>query len=1193
MRQWKKAVVFSSIALVLTVIAVSLNLRDQSPQNARLFQDQFLSAEVELLDFLTDAEKKCNTGNVWDITHSKFIFHRYTDDTLTYWSSNSMPVGKYAELLFPSNGLIHLQNGWYFTRIKHVGNQTFCASFLVKNEYPYENTDLSNGFSPLFQSYSRNFQISLEEDQGFAVRDNGKRYLFSLIESHVDENVSLGQVMTFLYVLIAVFWAYVFWLIFLRLPSPYKWFIPLALVTLRMIGLNIGPIGFTLGKNATDPSLYASSQWFPNFFEFTINCILLIFLSATLRNSMLKNSNKKWLSLLFLTLSVVFWILPRDLSESLVDNSSIPLSIDKLFSLNGYTLLAVSCIAALMYMQYRLFQTAYKWCVRQNISALLIRIVIIISGTCIMCWIGLMEHETIIPELFFMGYLLLATLNWPKEGSLGINILHFSSGTFILALLFHMFYQEKLQSEQQLYAQKLASEETILTELEFAKIAESIQSDPILTRISHSDAVSFSEFKNGLERRIFNGFWERYDIDFLLCDSTGNRIPSKSKATDVESFNKLTELIEKHGKQSAIDSAIFFISDLTDQVSFVVRLPLRSRENESRIFFATLRSKKIPEEIGFPRLLISDKANALQKLEKYSIAKYHKNKLVANYGAFTYPYRSEILKTWQKDEKRFRHRGGYRHCIVSSQGNDLLVLSMPSPGWISLVNGFTYLFLFYGLVLLIGTLRWDAFMNRTLTLAARIQIILLLIVFASLVAFGWGSSTFIRSQYELFSNNMIADKLSSMQLEVDEKINSLGELTIDNSSTALEASLIKLGRIYHADLNLYDQYGFMIASSRPMIYNLGLIGEQMNRSALNTLQFQSKSRFIQQEKIGALNFASAYVPCFNKRGRLLGYLNLQYFGKQKELEEQIESFLVAIVNIFMLLLALSLISALFISNWLTSPLRKLKDSLNQLKLGKTNTPIAYDKEDEIGSLVKAYNLKLNELEFTAMELAKSERESAWREMAKQVAHEIKNPLTPMKLSIQHLERSFDPEDPQSADKISKVSKSLIEQIDALTNIANEFSTFANMPLPNEQDINLVELIENVLNVFRGTNECHFTFAHDELNVTIRADKDQMIRVFNNIIQNALQALSPDREGTVDIKLASSTTDVHIEISDNGVGIPKEAQKRMFTPYFTTKSTGSGLGLAMVKQIVQNHRGEITFQSESNQGTTFFIVFRRN
>jgi nitrogen fixation/metabolism regulation signal transduction histidine kinase len=294
----------------------------------------------------------------------------------------------------------------------------------------------------------------------------------------------------------------------------------------------------------------------------------------------------------------------------------------------------------------------------------------------------------------------------------------------------------------------------------------------------------------------------------------------------------------------------------------------------------------------------------------------------------------------------------------------------------------------------------------------------------------------------------------------------------------------------------------------------------------------------------------------------------------------------------MLLLALSLISALFISNWLTSPLRKLKDSLNQLKLGKTNAPINYEKEDEIGSLVQAYNLKLQELEYTAMELAKSERESAWREMAKQVAHEIKNPLTPMKLSIQHLERSFDPDDPQSTEKISKVSRSLIEQIDALTNIANEFSTFANMPLPNEQDIDLIELIENVLRVFKGTNQCHFAFSHDVPNLMIRADKDQMIRVFNNIIQNALQALSTEREGVVDIKLTTTETNIQIEISDNGIGIPEEVQQRMFTPYFTTKSTGSGLGLAMVKQIIQNHRGEISFRSEGSNGTTFYIGLPR-
>jgi nitrogen fixation/metabolism regulation signal transduction histidine kinase len=292
----------------------------------------------------------------------------------------------------------------------------------------------------------------------------------------------------------------------------------------------------------------------------------------------------------------------------------------------------------------------------------------------------------------------------------------------------------------------------------------------------------------------------------------------------------------------------------------------------------------------------------------------------------------------------------------------------------------------------------------------------------------------------------------------------------------------------------------------------------------------------------------------------------------------------------MLLLALSLLSALFISSWLTAPLRLLKENVSRLRLGALNEPIYYSKDDEIGALVTAYNAKLEELEFTASQLAKSERESAWREMAKQVAHEIKNPLTPMKLSIQQLQRSYDPSDPKNATYLRKVTSSLIEQIEALTRIANEFSQFAQMPIPNETEVELIELIENVRSVFEETAEGKIIFEHPANAVTIQADKDQLIRVFNNLIKNALQSKTDLRPLSIHITLTKNDAGVEVNITDTGSGIAAEEQKMLFVPHFTTKSSGSGLGLAMVKQIIENHKGQISFESDPRKGTTFRIVF---
>ena len=408
------------------------------------------------------------------------------------------------------------------------------------------------------------------------------------------------------------------------------------------------------------------------------------------------------------------------------------------------------------------------------------------------------------------------------------------------------------------------------------------------------------------------------------------------------------------------------------------------------------------------------------------------------------------------------------------------------------------------------------------------------------------------------------------------------------NGNSMQLLLQNFAKVFFTDINMYDVDGYLLASSRPKVFNVGLLSEQMNPIAYKNVRFFKQSEFIQTEKIGQLNYSSAYQPIYNAKNKLLGYINLQHFGQQREFENQIQKFLVAIINVFILLLAISIILAIFISNWLTAPLRILQTSFSKVKFGKHNEQIEYDKEDEIGALVKDYNKKLEELEFAAQQLAKNEREMAWREMAKQVAHEIKNPLTPMKLSIQQLLRSYNPEDPNSEDKLKRVAHSVIEQIDALTKIANEFSTFAKMPNPNNEKVELIQLINGVKELFADIDGSKISIETEFDELYINGDKDQFVRVFNNLIKNALQAIPADRNGKVEISILKQKEMAQISIRDNGVGIDESKRFKIFVPYFTTKSNGTGLGLAMVKQIIENHNGTIDFESLEGSGTVFRI-----
>jgi len=411
---------------------------------------------------------------------------------------------------------------------------------------------------------------------------------------------------------------------------------------------------------------------------------------------------------------------------------------------------------------------------------------------------------------------------------------------------------------------------------------------------------------------------------------------------------------------------------------------------------------------------------------------------------------------------------------------------------------------------------------------------------------------------------------------------------MDTDGEILTNTLSKLSKVFLTDINMYEPKGYLIATSRQKLFNLGLISEQINASAYNELRKVIKNDLIQEEHIGKLNYLSAYFPLYNRQNKLISFVNLQYFDQQQGYTNQIESFLVSIINIFILLLVFSVLIAIIVSNWLINPLRVLKESLATVQMGKYNEPIVYLANDEIGSLVKNYNQKLNDLAIAANQLAQSEREFAWREMAKQVAHEIKNPLTPMKLSLQHLQRVYDPQNPLSVDKLNKVIVSLIEQIDALTQIANEFSNFAKMPKENLEIINLIPILTNVVLIYQDD----FPIKLDVLCTDtdeVRGDKNLLLQVFNNLITNAIQASNTDAKASIiHIILEEKPTSLLISFMDNGCGISESERQRMFEPNFTTKSTGSGLGLALSKQIVEAHTGKIWFESVKNEWTKFFI-----
>jgi two-component system nitrogen regulation sensor histidine kinase NtrY len=355
------------------------------------------------------------------------------------------------------------------------------------------------------------------------------------------------------------------------------------------------------------------------------------------------------------------------------------------------------------------------------------------------------------------------------------------------------------------------------------------------------------------------------------------------------------------------------------------------------------------------------------------------------------------------------------------------------------------------------------------------------------------------------------------------------------------------------------------------------------------LQSQKISGFIREEKLGDLTYISAYYTIFDNDLNVKGYLNLPYFTNRQDLFREISDYATTIINLFALVFAIAALVAYVIAHRITEPLNLIRLQMGLVKLGARNAPIEWNHNDEIGLLIAEYNKMINELEVSSNKLAEGERQGAWREMAKQVAHEIKNPLTPMKLSLQHLQYAIERKDPNLDDKYKKTTDLLIKQIDSLSKMAEEFSAFAKMPEARLEEVSLAVLIDETVQLFSKEQDfsIHYTPISNELKVQV--DPHQMTRVFTNIFKNATQAIPDNTKGLLRVSGQVEKGNIVLRFEDNGKGIPDALAPHIFSPNFSTKNSGMGLGLAMSKKIVEQFGGKISFQSEEGKGTTFYIT----
>jgi two-component system, NtrC family, nitrogen regulation sensor histidine kinase NtrY len=396
-------------------------------------------------------------------------------------------------------------------------------------------------------------------------------------------------------------------------------------------------------------------------------------------------------------------------------------------------------------------------------------------------------------------------------------------------------------------------------------------------------------------------------------------------------------------------------------------------------------------------------------------------------------------------------------------------------------------------------------------------------------------------------------------------------IAADSIPNLFSAKIVEFSEVHQLSVNIYDLNGNLLISSSDRNFDDLGFDMKMDYTVLKQMSTGNERTVIDKD-IGGHEFS-----------------NVKYDKRNLDSGELRRFFVVLTQSHILIFLGASFL-AYFLSNYITSSLQKIGDKMHNINLSEETEPLVWNSKDEIGSLVNEYNRMVDQVKASADMLARSERESAWREMAKQVAHEIKNPLTPMKLRVQHLSRAREDGAPDFDQRLEAFTQTMIQQIDTLSNIATEFSNFAQMPKAKPQSVNLDEALRAAKALFKDTPKISFSYENqsDFDQPAVLVDKEQLQRAFNNLIKNSIQAIPVERDGHIELVLKTKDNKHLVEIRDNGSGIPEDESAKIFVPNFTTKSTGMGLGLAMVRNIVSQAGGKIWFESIPEKRTIFFI-----
>ncbi|MDP2335001.1 MAG: HAMP domain-containing sensor histidine kinase [Bacteroidota bacterium] len=1211
MKEFRKYLFFTLSILFFLVAVVLENQTLNKHPEARLIQNfrkALLNQESKLSGYLNRAEIKITdklTSENFASTFSELNtlyenaglgFIIFKDRKMVYWSGNQFAFPNILNKVTGQNRLLTLPNGFFVTQKRTVGNYQLFGLIHIKNNYSYENQFLENSYVPPFKLPS-GFQITAARDKNaFVISDRTNQYLFSVIPS--GEKLYNDSQLYFPGALYLLGFLVLLLSIYQRIMQYRDENFVLKMLLVMIILFVIYWIHIIFGIPVIlnhypifSARFYALSNWLPSLGDFFLITVLFFFWSLVFVREFSADSRlRKQFILPAFIFAGSLYQLGGFMIGNLIRNSNITYKLNRITDIDQFSVSSYLAIAMLLFSVFLIHLKIIERTEYLNRRTLFLKFNLIAVIISILICVFFPTGWAYFLTLFFAVNFLQSQIKKMHITvySLSYSILFISLFSAISLFVVYNTIKKRELEVQKLLAINISSEQDPVAEVFLARMQNQFSTDSVIPSLLNPPYI---ELENYLTRTYFSGYFRKYETEYTFCTGTDSVLIQPENVSE-PCFPFFNRTIERSGIRIP-GSSFYFMNHMNGRVSYLGRFHYQRVDIPSGIsVFIAINSKIISEGIGFPELLMDRSLIKPFRYKYLSYAKYFDEELVNQSGEYTYNYYLQSYNQKnQKSEFQTIKWDGYDHLIYNFDNKNHIIVSNRSLTYVDYLISFPYIFVFYFVfVVVIAMLGNSSFRKLMIPkdLRFRIQVSIISVVLISLLFVASGTIYYNIREYRARHQVDLQEKIKSISEEIKNRLISVNSITPELKQW-LFRELYKLSNIFRTDINIYDVNGELLATSRPEIFAKGITSERMDSKAFYELSERFQLNYFQPEKIGNLSYLSAYEPIINNKGDYLGYLNLPYFTREDDLKQGISTFIVAFINLYLILFLASVIVAVILSNKITQPLSLIREKLKGIQLGKKSEQIHYQAEDEIGALVREYNHKVDELAESAELLARSERESAWREMAKQIAHEIKNPLTPMKLNIQYLQRAKEEGNEHYDDFFDRVTKNLIEQIDTLSGIATEFSNFAQIPKARNEVFNLLEVIQNICSLFEPNQNLHFSFDMNKLTeIRVFADKEQLSRVFLNLIKNSIQSVPTDQKGEIRVTVRKKDPIALITISDNGAGISKEAQEHLFEPNFTTKTSGMGLGLSIVRNIITNFRGKIWYETSEQGGTSFFV-----